>query len=466
MPEELKQWVHEVTNFSSQYANEERISFSVNNLPGVPNVYPHHGESVEAFELRSYGAWDRQSPSFLSSYLNEPWASKVSRTVTDFVDVKLRVPVIPSSIEIFETYNPGAVSAIWAFRWANNSWTSLWASNGVPGDTESHKSGTSRIFSPQLRKIPFKTDLLRFEFNTSYSPHHVQIDAIRVISNPGVMVDPVVEERNVDHTSELRRKVAELNLRCDPADLLAVFSKFMEQEYADFVKHFQSRLNGLEWLPDYVIMKILGYLDLKSLCALSRVNRHLYRLSSDPLLYRKLDMRPYWPQLRGKCLFKYLSSKCSVLRMLDLSWCGCYGAITANEFCKIMDRFGHTLLGLWLDYCDFLTSDVIKMLHIWCPQLKDFFVLFSSKMEVDLDFVRTELFVTKTDREKTLELLGKADELALRIRKGTFVTQHAAKNLGESTLKMMQCVQPVVQACLGSTKSDAPSEISGDSRNV
>ncbi|XP_028156776.1 F-box/LRR-repeat protein 4-like, partial [Ostrinia furnacalis] len=53
-------------------------------------------------------------------------------------------------------------------------------------------------------------------------------------------------------------------------------------------------LGDFQKLPDETILCVMKYLDIQSLCRCAQVNRHFNRLASDSILYRSIDLRPYW----------------------------------------------------------------------------------------------------------------------------------------------------------------------------
>ncbi|KYN17326.1 F-box/LRR-repeat protein 4, partial [Trachymyrmex cornetzi] len=104
--------------------------------------------------------------------------------------------------------------------------------------------------------------------------------------------------------------------------------RFLSEELSKFMKDVKhssdeskkpSRYN-FSALPDEIIMRILRNLDLKSLCRMSRVNKHFNNLAQDHLLYTSLNLKPYWHVIKKKALY-YLAPRCKYLRRLDLSWC-------------------------------------------------------------------------------------------------------------------------------------------------
>lgn len=79
------QWASTVRGFSSQYSEQ---SWSAQHVLGAPDVYPQHGDLANA------------------------WASRGADDADEWIEVGYAQPVRASAVELYETYNPGAVTAI------------------------------------------------------------------------------------------------------------------------------------------------------------------------------------------------------------------------------------------------------------------------------------------------------------------------------------------------------------------
>lgn len=62
----------------------------------------------------------------------------------DFIILKFELPVIATSVVIYETFNPGAVVRLWGGSGSGN-WRLLW--EGPPQRLEHH----ARLFTPKIR---------------------------------------------------------------------------------------------------------------------------------------------------------------------------------------------------------------------------------------------------------------------------------------------------------------------------
>ena len=120
-----RQTVKEVLDFSSQYGSDQSRSYTVHNIVGETNNYPHYGDFTQTLVFRTYGTWWDQCPSTPKPFKKYTNFSFISQ---DFVDVQFNDAVYPTEIEIFETYNPGAVVRILAF---NNEETTVTTENSI-----------------------------------------------------------------------------------------------------------------------------------------------------------------------------------------------------------------------------------------------------------------------------------------------------------------------------------------------
>lgn len=86
-------------------------------------------------------------------------------------------------------------------------------------------------------------------------------------------------------------------------------------------------------LPFEILLRILSYLDLKSLFRVGHVSRTFYDISRHPLLYAEISLKPYWDVASSELLCT-LARRATMLRKLDLSWCGGFGNVSPTEFKK------------------------------------------------------------------------------------------------------------------------------------
>ncbi|XP_056019555.1 uncharacterized protein LOC125669622 isoform X2 [Ostrea edulis] len=143
----IQQWASVVDSFSSQY---DSTRWSANQILGPPKVFPDHGDIPGA------------------------WASKSCDSV-EFVEIGFQEKVIPSAINIYETYHAGGVKRVMAKN-PNGAWVELYKADRIK------KISSSRIFSPVLsRGITFKTNKLRIEIDCSVARSWVELDAVELV---------------------------------------------------------------------------------------------------------------------------------------------------------------------------------------------------------------------------------------------------------------------------------------------
>ncbi|CAH8682697.1 unnamed protein product [Schistosoma rodhaini] len=134
----VHQFVHEVVDFSSQYGSESGTGFTAANIVGPCQVYPNYCDSNATGAFRTYGKWWRISPSSLKP-INLTPDDNDNYTSEDYVDLYFDIPVIPLCLQIYETYNPGAIvriSACYRHQPENSpvnlrklQWITLWKLN-------------------------------------------------------------------------------------------------------------------------------------------------------------------------------------------------------------------------------------------------------------------------------------------------------------------------------------------------
>ncbi|XP_061383750.1 F-box/LRR-repeat protein 4 [Danaus plexippus] len=346
----IEQFVQTVEDFSSQYGSEISVSYTAFNLRGPPSNFPDYGDYPQAFVMRTYGTWWDEAPSFQKDYMPQNSSAIPSQ---DFVEVSFERAVFPLEVAVFETYNPGALVRIWALGRA--SWILLWE-----GEPE-YAGDTPRIFSPPIRQINVPTRILRLEFNHRLLPYYTELDAVllkgREPANIGKIKNnfsystlfkrsqPVVEK------GMLLNKVIASNLHEDIVQPTVLSS--------DKLLDRGPPLGDFQRLPDETILSVMKYLDMQSLCRCAQVNTHFKRLASDAILYRSIDLRPYWHCVRSQVLVN-LSMKCKFLQKLDLSWCGSHCMIQSYYVVNFLKYSGSELTHLRMNCCKFVDNTVLR----------------------------------------------------------------------------------------------------------
>ncbi|XP_026734668.1 F-box/LRR-repeat protein 4-like isoform X1 [Trichoplusia ni] len=349
----IEQFVHNVEDFSSQYGSEISVSYTAFNLRGPPSNFPDYGDYPQAFVMRTYGTWWDDAPSAQQDYMPQNASAITSQ---DFVEVSFEKAVYPLEVSIFETYNPGALVRIWAR--GPTAWMLLWE-----GEPE-YVGDTPRIFSPQIRQINVPTRILRLEFNHKLLPYYTELDAVLLRGKqPPNLVEymknnfsystlfykktqPVVEK------GQLLNRIIASNLHENVVPPIVAPANQKQIDTGPPLGDFQS-------LPDETILCVMKYLDIQSLCRCAQVNRHFNRLASDAILYRSIDLRPYWHCVQSQVLGT-LSMRCKFLQKLDLSWCGSHRMIQPNYVVNFLKDSGAELTHLRMNCCKFVDTSVLR----------------------------------------------------------------------------------------------------------
>ena len=147
--ETLEQWAAEA-EASSQYGDE---SWSAAQATGEPNT-PEPGDQMTA------------------------WAAGSADDQAETLELTFDQEVVPTGIEIYETYNPGAVVLIEAFDPNADSWEVLW-------EGESDTAGEeAAVFSPELTPVEFATNRIRLTIDEPLVTGWNEIDAVLLIGTP------------------------------------------------------------------------------------------------------------------------------------------------------------------------------------------------------------------------------------------------------------------------------------------
>ncbi|KAF4532226.1 hypothetical protein B566_EDAN004312, partial [Ephemera danica] len=341
----IRQFVEDVLDFTSQYGSAGSISYTAHNIIGSPRIYPSYGDFPEAFIIRTYGRWWEQAPSGIKEICPQNFEGIHSQ---DYIDLKFEENVYPIGVEIYETLNPGAVVRIWASDGCGR-WVVLW--QGPPTEAKLE----ARIFSPTVKFPQFDTNILRVEFDHRHLKSHTELDAVVLI---GSVRDRIVELFPL----EITKRVVDLNLHCLPSSIT--------NEPSAESPHLKTDVDPFDKLPDELILQILSWLDLRSLCRCASVNQRLKLAAYDPCFYTGLNLRAYWWLVKGPCLTS-LTSRCSRLQALDLSWCGTHVPNFVQHFVRFLEDCGKNLKILRLNNCKFLNAECLIAVAKYCLNLEE-----------------------------------------------------------------------------------------------
>ena len=102
------------------------------------------------------------------------WAPEDSDSATEWVELTYTKTVVPTAINIRETFGPGYITKVEAFDADTSNWVTLW--QGKDSTTE---PGT---FSPPLQKGP-ETNRIRLTIDTRI-PDSNELDAVQLVGHP------------------------------------------------------------------------------------------------------------------------------------------------------------------------------------------------------------------------------------------------------------------------------------------
>ncbi len=106
------------------------------------------------------------------------WASAEADAGVETLELSYEVPVKPSGLAIFESFNPGAITIIEAYDIDNGEWVVIYEGEAGPVDEP------SRVFIPDLIAADFVTDQIRLTLDTSTVEGFNEIDAIQLFGRP------------------------------------------------------------------------------------------------------------------------------------------------------------------------------------------------------------------------------------------------------------------------------------------
>ncbi|XP_023324560.1 F-box/LRR-repeat protein 4 [Eurytemora carolleeae] len=375
----VEQYATEVLDFSSQYGSDNSISYTAHNITGMPSKFPSYGDFSQTYVMRDYGPWWKDCPS--GKVWRKPFNSPKSniKPPDNFIDIKYEHCVYPIRIHVYETYNPGGITAIWAGNCQGN-WKLLW---GISSSKENQDvSQRPRIFSPPLQQTSFPTKLLRLEFEQTHLLYYTEIDAVALLGT----LSPVSTEARIgamlpENMGEIMKTIVKRKLHILPQDTDKIIYNCATMLNKRSLQAFQSRLEERERnpgdsnlglfdrLPREIMLHILSYLDLITLVQISGVSTLFREFVSDPYLYTSLDLKDIFYCASSQTL-SWLETRCSALVELDLSWCGNYGKIKPSALQQFIETTGHTLNSIRLDNCHVATVSVLNTIVSFSPNLK------------------------------------------------------------------------------------------------
>ncbi|MBL7875717.1 MAG: hypothetical protein JNL53_08635 [Cyclobacteriaceae bacterium] len=143
----ISQYASKVIRFSSQYTS---TSWSASQALGEPDTYPKYGDFTTA------------------------WASLTEDEKREYLELGFDTLQTVKKIEIYETWNPGAIDSIYLRDASSKKWTVVYSKSikNLPG--------TSRIFTIQLIETPYFVDAIRLAINSKEAKGWNEIDAVAI----------------------------------------------------------------------------------------------------------------------------------------------------------------------------------------------------------------------------------------------------------------------------------------------
>jgi len=144
----IRQYATHVIHFSSQYTSGE---WAATKALQKENVYPNYGDNINA------------------------WASLSSDNQREFLELGFDTIQTVRTIEIFETYNPGAVDTVYLREANSQKWNKIYAK---PAIIDLEKK--SRIFSIYFIETDYFVDAIRLAINSPDVEGWNEIDAVAI----------------------------------------------------------------------------------------------------------------------------------------------------------------------------------------------------------------------------------------------------------------------------------------------
>ena len=147
----ITQFGDSVIEFSSEYRASPG-SWSAIQATGSPDTYPEYGDKVTA------------------------WASQFSDSSDEFISIAFDTIQYVEQINIYETYNPGAVTAVSLRDASNGNWVPVYI-----GDVELDLPSESRIMVINIERTSFEADAVKLDIASTQVSGWNEIDAVAII---------------------------------------------------------------------------------------------------------------------------------------------------------------------------------------------------------------------------------------------------------------------------------------------
>ncbi|UJR28827.1 hypothetical protein I4U23_010051 [Adineta vaga] len=229
-----EQWVSRVVEYSSQYNND---TWSANQVIGAPKVYPRYGD------------------------LNGAWAQG-NRANNEYIIVEFAQAVNPEQIDIYETYNAGAVVKVSVRNGAfNGEWQTVWEVDAPHVETH------SRIFSvPCVNRVFHSINQIRLNVNCTAAGSWCEIDCIKLIGRASYY-DIAQRELVIDFRQFLKDDcLADVIFQLDDGQTIAAYRNILRSRCIYFNQLFDDypnisdtpiRINNISYDAFYQILNFI-----------------------------------------------------------------------------------------------------------------------------------------------------------------------------------------------------------------
>ncbi len=144
----IRQYATKVISYSSQWST---TSWSANRILGKENVYPNYGDYSNA------------------------WASQSADGTREYLVVGFDTLQTVKTVEIYETWNPGAVDSLFIRNADTQKWVKIYSK---PARTDLPEE--SRIMTIYPKESTFLVDALRIAINSPEVQGWNEIDAVAI----------------------------------------------------------------------------------------------------------------------------------------------------------------------------------------------------------------------------------------------------------------------------------------------
>jgi hypothetical protein len=144
----ISQYASKVIRYSSQFT---ATSWSANKALGKPDTYPKYGDFTTT------------------------WASFTEDEKREFLELGFDTLQTVKKIEIYETYNPGAIDSIYLRDASSKKWNVVYSKPSIK-----NLPASSRIFTIQLIETTYFADAIRLAINSKEVDGWNEIDAVSI----------------------------------------------------------------------------------------------------------------------------------------------------------------------------------------------------------------------------------------------------------------------------------------------